>query len=92
MKPEFTVSQLIDVRADDDAKHAVLGYVQGPGKAILAQWVGTGLAMEGLVAVDENTAEVSNTVVQTDFDTEVQDLLDNTVKCYTAVFGPDEEE
>lgn len=90
--PDFTVSQLVDVRADDDAQHAILGFVEGPGYAVLAQWVGDTLELTDLVSADEFAAEVSTAPLKTDFDQSTQDLLDNTVKCYTAIYGPDEDE
>lgn len=92
MLPEFTVSQLVDVRADDDAEHAVLGFVEGPGLAVLAQWVGDTLDLVDLAAADEFAAQVSTAPLETNFDQATQDLLDNTVKCYTTIFGPDEDE
>lgn len=92
MLPDFSVSQLVDVRADDEAGHAVLGFVEGPGLAVLAQWVGDTLEMTDLTAADEFAAQVSTAPLGSDFDQSTQDLLDNTVKCYTTVFGPDEDE
>lgn len=92
MLPDYTVSQLVDVRADDDAEHAILGFVEGPGLAVLAQWVGDTLDLTSLAAADEFAAQVSTAPLETDFDQVTQDLLDNTVKCYTTIFGPDEEE
>jgi hypothetical protein len=92
LDPDFTVSQLVDVRADDDATHAVLGFVEGPGLAVLAQWVGQTLELTDLQSADEFAAQVSAAPLATDFPEETQDLLDNTVKCYTTIFGPDEEE
>ena len=91
MLPEFTVSQLVDVRADDDAEHAILGFVEGPGLAVLAQWVGNTLELTDLTAADEFAAQVSTAPLGGDFPQSTQDLLDNTVKCYTTIFGPDEE-
>ena len=92
MLPEFTVSQLVDVRADDDAEHAILGFVEGPGLAVLAQWVGDTLDLVDLASADEFAAQVSTAPLETNFDQATQDLLDNTVKCYTTIFGPDEDE
>ena len=92
MLPEFTVSQLVDVRADDDAAHAILGFVEGPGLAVLAQWVGDTLELTDLTAADEFAAQVSTAPLGSDFPQRTQDLLDNTVKCYTTIFGPDEDE
>ncbi|MFZ4510750.1 MAG: hypothetical protein ACOYNJ_07310 [Candidatus Nanopelagicales bacterium] len=89
MLPDFTVSQLVDVRTDDDGKHAILGFVEGPGLAVLAQWTGTGLTLEGLAAADEFAAQVTD-VAQGSPDQETQDLLGQTVTCYSAVFAPED--
>ncbi len=92
MLPDYTVSQLVDVRTDDDAQHAILGFVEGPGLAVLAQWVGDTLELSDLTAADEFAAQVSTAPLGSDFPQRTQDLLDNTVKCYTTVFGPDDDE
>jgi hypothetical protein len=89
MLPDFTVSQLVDVRTDDDGMHAILGFVEGPGLAVLAQWTGTGLTLEGLAAADEFAAQVTD-VAQGSPDQETQDLLGQTVTCYSAVFAPED--
>jgi hypothetical protein len=89
MLPDFTVSQLVDVRTDDDGKHAILGFVEGPGLAVLAQWTGTGLTLEGLAAADEFAAQVSD-VAQATPDAETQDLLGQTVTCYSALYAPED--
>lgn len=89
MLPDFTVSQLVDVRTDDDGKHAILGFVEGPGLAVLAQWTGTGLTLEGLAAADEFAAQVTD-VAQGSPDQETQDLLGQTVTCYSTLFAPED--
>jgi hypothetical protein len=89
MLPDFTVSQLVDVRTDDDGMHAILGFVEGPGLAVLAQWTGTGLTLEGLAAADEFAAQVTD-VAQGSPDQATQDLLGQTVTCYSAVFAPED--
>ena len=89
MLPDFTVRQLVDVRTDDDGMHAILGFVEGPGLAVLAQWTGTGLTLEGLAAADEFAAQVTD-VAQGSPDQETQDLLGQTVTCYSAVFAPED--
>lgn len=89
LKPEFTVSQLVDVRTDDDAMHAILGYVEGPGYAVLAQWTGTGLALEGLASADDLAAEVS-TAPRGTADADTEDLLGQTVTCYSTLFAPED--
>jgi hypothetical protein len=89
MLPDFTVSQLVDVRTDDDGMHAILGFVEGPGLAVLAQWTGTGLTLEGLAAADEFAAQVTD-VAQGSPDQETQDLLGQTVTCYSALFAPED--
>jgi len=89
MLPDFTVSQLVDVRTDDDGKHAILGFVEGPGLAVLAQWTGTGLTLEGLAAADEFAAQVTD-VAQAAPDQETEDLLGQTVTCYSALFAPED--
>lgn len=88
--PEYTISQVVDVRADDEAQHAILGFVEGPGMAVLAQWVGDTLQLTNLVSADELAAQVSTAPLQRDFDQATQDLLNNTVRCYTSLFGPEE--
>ena len=90
--PEFSVSQLVDVRTDDDAQHAILGFVEGPGLAVLAQWIGDTLELTNLQSADEFAAQVSDAPLIGAVDQSTQDLLDNTVKCYTALYGPDEDE
>ena len=89
MLPDFTVSQLVDVRTDDDGMHAILGFVEGPGLAVLAQWTGTGLTLEGLAAADEFAAQVTD-VAQGSPDQETQDLLGQTVTCYSTLFAPED--
>ena len=89
MLPDFTVSQLVDVRTDDDGKHAILGFVEGPGLAVLAQWTGTGLTLEGLAAADEFAAQVTD-VAQAAPDQENEDLLGQTVTCYSNIFAPED--
>lgn len=89
LKPDFTVSQLIDVRTDDDAMHAIMGYVEGPGYAVLAQWTGTGLDLEGLAAADDLATEVSTAPLGTP-DADTQDLLGQTVTCYSTLFAPED--
>lgn len=89
LKPEFTVSQLIDVRTDDDGSHAILGFVEGPGMAVLAQWTGTGLTLEGLAAAEDLAAEVSSAPL-TKPDADTQKLVEQTVTCYSSIFAPDD--
>lgn len=89
--PDYTLSQVVDVRTDDDGKHAILGFVEGPGLAVLAQWTGTGLGLDGLAAADEFAAQVTGLPVSTP-DQETTDLLSQTVTCYTAIHSPDDDE
>lgn len=89
MLPDFKVSQIIDVRTDDQAGHAFMGFVEGAGLAVLATWIGTGDPLTNLQSADEFAAEASNAPLASNFDQDTQDLLDNTVKCYTNLFGPD---
>jgi len=86
---EFTISQVVDVRTDDDANHAILAFVEGPGLAVLAQWTGTGLGLTDLAAADEFAAQVSDVPMATP-DEATQDLLSQTVTCYTTLFAPDQ--
>lgn len=88
LKPEFRVSQLVDVRTDDDGKHAILGFVEGPGLSVLAVWTGTGLDLQGLAAADEFAVE-SSTAPTATADTEFQQLIDATPNCYRLLFAPD---
>ena len=88
MKPDYKVSQLVDVRTDDNGKHALLGFVEGPGLAVLAQWTGTGLNLDGLAAADEFSAEAS-TAPKAVVDGEFEQLLGATVQCYTTLFAPE---
>ncbi len=87
LKPEFTVSQLVDVRTDDAGMHAILGFVEGPGYAVLAQWTGTGLALDGLASADDLATEVSTAPRGTP-DAATEDLLGQTVACYSSLFAP----
>jgi hypothetical protein len=86
LDPEFKVSQLVDVRTDDRGKHAILGFVEGPGLAVLAQWTGTGLELTGLAAADDFAAQVTD-VPKATLDQETEDLLSQTVTCYTAIYA-----
>lgn len=88
MKPDFRVSQLVDVRTDDDGKHAILGFVEGPGLSVLAVWTGTGLELEGLGSADEFAVE-SSTAPTATADAEFQQLIDATPNCYRLLFAPD---
>ena len=87
MKPDYTVTQLVDVRTDDDGKHAVLGFVEGPGLLVLAQWTGQGLALEGLAAANEDAVTSSTAPPLGTPDEETQQLLDATGECYTLLFA-----
>ena len=89
LKPDYTVSQLVDVRTDDKGQHAILGFVEGPGLAVLAQWTGTGLGLEGLAAADEFAAEVTGLTVAPQ-DQQITDLLSQTVTCYSAIYAPED--
>ena len=89
LKPDFTVSQLVDVRTDDEAMHAIMGFVEGPGYSVLAQWTGTGLGLEGLAAADDLAAEVS-TAPRAVPDADTEDLLGQTVTCYSTLFAPED--
>ena len=88
MKPDYKVSQLVDVRTDDDGKHAILGFVEGPGLSVLAVWTGTGLELQGLAAADEFAVE-SSTAPTATADAEFQQLIDATPNCYRLLFAPD---
>lgn len=87
--PDYSLSQVVDVRTDDDGKHAILGFVEGPGLAVLAQWTGTGLGLEGLAAADEFAAQVTG-LPQGTPDQETTDLLSQTVTCYTTIHAPED--
>ena len=87
--PDYSLSQVVDVRTDDDGKHAILGFVEGPGLAVLAQWTGTGLNLEGLAAADEFAAQVTG-LPQATPDQETTDLLSQTVTCYTTIHAPED--
>ena len=87
--PDYKLSQVVDVRTDDDGKHAILGFVEGPGLAVLAQWTGTGLDLEGLAAADEFAAQVTG-LPQATPDQETTDLLSQTVTCYTTIHAPED--
>ena len=87
--PDYSLSQVVDVRTDDDGKHAILGFVEGPGLAVLAQWTGTGLGLEGLAAADEFAAQVTG-LPQATPDQETTDLLSQTVTCYTTIHAPED--
>jgi len=88
MRPEFRVSQLVDVRTDDDGKHAVLGFVEGPGLSVLAVWYGTGMDLEGLASADDLAAQASTAEKGTP-DQETADLIGQTVTCYQTLFAPE---
>lgn len=82
--PDYTLSQVVDVRTDDAGKHALVGFVEGPGVAVLAQWTGTGLGLDGLAPTDEFAAQVTG-LPQATPDQETQDLLSQTLSCYKAI-------
>ena len=89
LDPDFTLSKVIDVRTKDNGPHAIMGFVEGPGLAVLAQWTGTGLGLEGLAAADEFAAQVTDVpLAQPDEDT--QDLLAQTVQCYTMIHASED--
>ncbi len=88
MDPEFRLSQVVDVRTKDNGTHAILGFVEGPGLAVLAQWTGTGLGLEGLAAADDFAAQVTS-VPRATPDEDTADLLAQTVKCYTQIHMPE---
>ena len=88
LRPEFKVSQLVDVRTDDDGKHAVLGFVEGPGLSVLAVWFGTGMNLEGLASADDLAAQASTAEKGTP-DEETTDLIGQTVTCYQTLFAPE---
>lgn len=87
MKPDYTVSQLSDVRTSEEGPHAILGFVEGPGLSVLAVWTGNGPTLEGLAAAEEFAAQASTATVQTP-DAEVQKLVDATPECYSTLFAP----
>lgn len=89
LKPDFTVSNLVDVRTDDEGPHAVLGYVEGPGLAVLATWTGSGLGLEGLAAADEFAAQATD-VPAAQPDDMTQSLIGQAVSCYTTINSPEE--
>lgn len=89
MDPDFTLSQVIDVRTDDAGTHAIMGFVEGPGLAVLAQWTGTGLGLEGLASANEFAAQVTDVPAATP-DEATQALLDETVTCYTTINIPED--
>ncbi|MBM3686970.1 MAG: hypothetical protein FJW85_08235 [Actinobacteria bacterium] len=89
LKPDYTLSQVVDVRTDDDGSHAILGFVEGPGLAVLAQWTGTGLDLKDLAAADEFAAQVTDVPMATP-DEDTQDLLGQTVTCYTNIHAPED--
>ena len=59
---------------------------------MLAQWIGTGDPLTDLQSANEFAAEVSDAPLASNFDQDTQDLLDNTTKCYTQLYGPDADE
>lgn len=91
LKPDFTITQVADVRTDDEGMHAVVGFVEGPGLAVLATWTGTGLGLEGLAAADDFASQVTEVPVA-EPDDMTQSLIGQTVPCYTNVFGPDQDD
>lgn len=90
LKPEFAVSQLIDVRTRDDGPHAILGFVEGPGLSVLAVWTGDGPTLEGLSAAEELAAQASTAPIATP-DADMQQLVDATAQCYTTLFAPKQD-
>lgn len=90
MQPGFSVSQLVDVRTDDAGMHAVLGFVEGPGLAVLAQWTGSGLGLEGLSAADEFAAQATDLPVAGAGNQEITDLLSQTVTCYSSIYASED--
>jgi hypothetical protein len=90
LDPEFTLSQVIDVRRDDEKTHAILGFVEGPGLSVLAQWTGEGLSLEGLASVDDFAAQVTDAPKAGELDADTQELVDQTVACYSAIHAPED--
>ena len=89
MDPDYKLSQVVDVRTDDAGVHAIMGFVEGPGLAVLAQWTGTGLGLEGLAAANEFAAQVTDVPAATP-DEATEALLAETVNCYTTINIPED--
>lgn len=87
LKPDFTVTQLVDVFSEDPGTHAILGFVEGPGLAVLAVWTGKGIALEGLASTDDFAAEAS-TAPRVTPDEELGKLIGQTTSCYTSLVNP----
>ncbi len=90
MRPDFVVTQLIDVRQDDQAGHALLGFVQGPGLSVISEWVGTGDPLTDIESANEFAFESSLAPLATDL-APFEDLTANTLKCYQQIFAPDND-
>jgi len=88
LKPDFTITQVADVRTDDEGKHAILGFVEGPGLSVLAVWYGTGMDLEGLASADDLAAQASTAEKGTP-DEETAELIGQTVTCYQTLFAPE---
>jgi hypothetical protein len=91
MDPEFTLSQVIDVRTDDEGVHAVMGYVQGPGLAVLATWTGVGMELADLAAADDFAQQVTDVPAATP-NKRTKRLLKQTVGCYTKIYLPESDQ
>lgn len=88
MDPAFNLSQVVDVRTDDDGVHAIMGYVEGPGLAVLAQWTGVGMQLADLAAADDFAEQVTD-VPRAEPDKRTKRLLKQTVACYTSINMPE---
>ena len=87
LKDGFTLTQVVDVYSEDPGTHAILGYVEGPGLAVLAVWTGKGIELEGLASADDFAAEASNAPRVTP-DEGLDKLIGQTTACYTSNFTP----
>lgn len=86
MREEFTVTNLVDTRVDEAGTHVIVGFVEGPGLSVIAQWAGKGGDLKGLASADDFAAQVSTAPKSTSPD-DLSQLLGASVECYTSTFA-----
>lgn len=85
LKPDFTVTNLVDVREDEEGQHAIMGFVEGPGLSVLAVWSGEGLELSDLASADEY-AETASKAPKGKADEDLVVLQSSTLQCYQTLY------
>lgn len=89
MKPDFAASQVIVVSAAETPEVAVLAFVAGPGKSVLAQWVAPDASLAGLTSAEKQASDVSTAASGTPDEVGAA-LVAELASCYTEQFAPEQ--